>query len=57
MRNGGYRNFSLKIFCLTVPKVFKDETFLCLRVLACAWHRLHLHALLKYAGENNLGKK
>ena len=52
MRNGG-----VMIFCLTLPKDFVEGTFLSLRVLAGASHKLLLHGSKYYAGENNQGKK
>ena len=34
----------IESFCFLVPKVFVELNFWCLRVLACAWHKLHLLA-------------
>ena len=42
----GVSRFAVEFYCLTISKIFIEGTFCCLRVLACAWHILHLHAII-----------
>ena len=50
-------DFSSRTFCLTVQKIFLERIYWCLCVLACVWHKLHLHALKYYAREINQEKQ
>ena len=40
-----FQKFRSKISCLTLPKIFVEGIFWCLRVPAFGWHKLKLHTL------------